>query len=55
MARSVCNSSFLPSGYTAVRKDHPINPRTGLAHGGVMIAFKDNLVASHRCDRHTEE
>ncbi|XP_072041206.1 uncharacterized protein [Amphiura filiformis] len=51
---SVCNSSFLPSGYTAVRKDRPINPRTGVAHGGVMIAFKDNLVASHRCDLDTE-
>ncbi|XP_072025433.1 uncharacterized protein [Amphiura filiformis] len=51
---SVCNSSFLPSGYTALRKDRPINPRTGVAHGGVMIAFKENLVASHRCDLDTE-
>ena len=48
------NSEILPNGYTAVRKDCPVNLRTGVAHGGVIIAFRDDLVASHRCDLNTE-
>ena len=51
---SISNSEILPNGYTAVRKDRPVNPRTGVAHGGAIIAFRDDLVASPRCDLDTE-
>ena len=37
-----------------MRKGRPVNPRTGVFHGGVIIAFRDDLVASHRCDLETE-
>jgi hypothetical protein len=37
-----------------VRKDRPVHPRTGIAYGGVIIAFRNDLVASHRCDLDTE-
>ncbi|XP_072021618.1 uncharacterized protein [Amphiura filiformis] len=46
---SINNNELFPQGYSVIRKDRDFGP----SKGGVLLAFKDDLVVTHRTDLNT--
>ena len=51
---SVNSSEIFPDHYTVYRKDRPAGAK-GLAHGGVLIAVKSEIICAHKLDLDTEQ
>ncbi|XP_072041142.1 uncharacterized protein [Amphiura filiformis] len=49
LAEGVSNSEIFPTGYSVVRKDRPTG-NNDRSHGGIFIAMRSDLIASHRID-----
>ena len=49
LSEGVSNSEIFPPDYSIIRKDRPPG-RKDTSHGGVFIAMKCDLIASHRVD-----